>query len=121
MDEIYNRADEVFWRRDGTQFAVEYTSAPICERGRLVGTVVTFQDITRRVTADLQIKRHEMQLAEAQHIARVGNWEWDVANDAVIWSGEMYRIFGLEPQSAFITYEGILSRVHPEDRLLFER
>ena len=44
----HSRDDEVFWRKDGTSFPVEYTSTPIFENGELVGAVVTFRDITER-------------------------------------------------------------------------
>jgi len=43
-----NVDDEVFWRKDGTCFPVEYTSTPIIENGRILGAVVTFRDITDR-------------------------------------------------------------------------
>jgi diguanylate cyclase (GGDEF)-like protein/PAS domain S-box-containing protein len=42
------RDDEVFWRKDGTSFPVEYTSTPIFEDGKVAGAVVTFRDITER-------------------------------------------------------------------------
>ncbi|MFC2032458.1 PAS domain S-box protein [Chloroflexota bacterium] len=46
---IHNNVDdEVFWRKDGTSFPVEYTSTPIIEDGKILGAVVTFQDITDR-------------------------------------------------------------------------
>ncbi len=45
--------NEVFWRKDGTAFNVEYIATPICEEGQVLGAVVTFQDITeRRQTAE---------------------------------------------------------------------
>jgi PAS domain S-box-containing protein len=57
-------------------------------------------------------------LAEAQELAHIGSWEWDVAADRVTWSDELYRIYGVEPQSIDITYERYLERIHPEDREL---
>lgn len=44
-------ADDVFWRRDGTSFPVEYRSAPILENDRITGAVVSFADVTARVRA----------------------------------------------------------------------
>lgn len=41
-------SDEVFWRKDGTSFWVEYTSAPIVEGDKVVGAVVTFTDVSER-------------------------------------------------------------------------
>jgi PAS domain S-box-containing protein len=58
----------------------------------------------------------ERQLAVAQQIAHLGSWEWDLHSNRVVWSDELYRIYGLEPQSCPITYESFLTRVHPDDR-----
>jgi len=58
----------------------------------------------------------ERQLATAQQITHIGSWEWDMRTNAVVWSDELYRIYGLEPQSCTITFESFLARVHPEDR-----
>jgi hypothetical protein len=69
-------------------------------------------------TEDLaeRLARAERQLADAQLLARVGSWEWDIPADAVWWSDELYRIYGLEPQSIVPSYEDFLERVHPADR-----
>jgi PAS domain S-box-containing protein len=50
--EIHRVSDEVFWRKDGTSFPVEYTSTPIYEKDRLAGAVVTFANITERKQAE---------------------------------------------------------------------
>jgi PAS domain S-box-containing protein len=57
-------------------------------------------------------------LAEAQALAHIGSWEWDIATDRVTWSRELYRIFGLEPRAGKLTYAKYLARVHPADREL---
>ena len=51
----YNE-DDVFWRKDGTNFPVEYVSAPIRERGEIVGAVVVFKDTTERKRAEAQLQ-----------------------------------------------------------------
>jgi diguanylate cyclase (GGDEF)-like protein/PAS domain S-box-containing protein len=51
----HSRDDEVFWRKDGTSFPVEYTSNPIFEDGEIVGAVVTFRDITERKALEQQL------------------------------------------------------------------
>jgi PAS domain S-box-containing protein len=63
-----------------------------------------------------RLARVERQLAVAQQITHIGSWEWDVRTNAVTWSDELYRIYGLSPQSREITLEFFLSRLHPEDR-----
>jgi hypothetical protein len=45
--EVHIVTDEVFWRKDGSSFPVEYISTPILERDQLVGAVVTFLNITQ--------------------------------------------------------------------------
>jgi len=55
------------------------------------------------------------RLIEAQEVAHVGSWEWDIGADRVWWSDEMYRIYGVE-RGAPIGYETFLKRVHPDDR-----
>src|ERR687890_495202 len=52
----HSRDDEVFWRKDGTRFPVEYMSSPIFEDGEIVGAVVTFRDITERKALEQQLQ-----------------------------------------------------------------
>ncbi|MFQ6017924.1 MAG: ATP-binding protein [Kiloniellaceae bacterium] len=59
-------SDEVFWRKDGTSFPVEYTSAPIRdEDGELSGAVVVFKDITERTRAERAVVRQAAELARS--------------------------------------------------------
>lgn len=60
-----------------------------------------------------QLFRSEARLAEAQRIAQIGSWEWDVEGDAAWWSPEMRRIFGLAPDEPPLTYAAFLSRLGP--------
>ncbi len=64
----------------------------------------------------LELKKSEKSLTDAQRIAKVGNWNWDITNNTLFWSDEIYRIFGFQPQEFRITYEQFLDYVHPDDR-----
>ncbi|HEY3361702.1 MAG TPA: PAS domain S-box protein [Methanosarcina sp.] len=62
------------------------------------------------------LKENEKGLAEAQKIAHIGNWDWDLVTGEIYWSEELYRIFGRSPQESGATYDELLNYIHPEDR-----
>ena len=62
------------------------------------------------------MKESEGRLAEAQRIANLGNWDWDIVTNGLYWSDEIYRIFGCSPQEFGATYDAFLNYVHPDDR-----
>ncbi len=69
----YHRDDEVFWRKDGTYFAVEYMTTPIIENDIITGAVVTFRDITER-------KQYEAVLQDAKNTAENARAVAEAAN-----------------------------------------
>ena len=93
------------------------------ESGRPYEMFGTCQDITERKRAEeeLQVLYRDLQeskasLEEAQRVAHVGYWEWDLETGEVIWSDETYRIFGLKPQERRMDIAMVREMVHPEDR-----
>jgi PAS domain S-box-containing protein len=97
-------------RKDGTLIDVSIAAAPVRDlTGQVVSFMVVYSDITER-------KRQEARLAEAQQLAHIGSWEWDVASDRVTWSDELYRLWGLEPGSVKLTQDTYLTFMHPDDR-----
>ena len=83
------------------------------------------KELRRRLSdADLTQQRLELseaKLAEAQRIARLGSWEWEIAADRVTWSDELYRIYGVTPEVEPGSYGSYLDKVHPDDRARFGR
>src|SRR5262249_10482415 len=65
--------------------------------------------------------RSQLRLAEAQRVAHVGSFEWEVAPNRLTWSDELHRIYGIEPGLFEGTYEAFLARVAPEDAAFTER
>jgi PAS domain S-box-containing protein len=76
------------------------------------------EEIGERRQVEDSLRRSERQLAEAQEIAHLGSWEWDIPRNVITWSDELYRIFGLKPGDAPLTYETYRTYLHPEDREL---
>ncbi|MGQ4648962.1 response regulator [Lyngbya aestuarii] len=62
-----------------------------------------------------------LRLAEAQRLAHLGNWEFDVLTEKISWSEELSRIFGLDPTKSAPTCGEYLQQVHPDDRALVEQ
>jgi PAS domain S-box-containing protein len=62
------------------------------------------------------LRESEAKLRDAQRIARLGNWEWDIAHNKLWWSDEVFRIFDIAPEEFGATLEAFISAVHPNDR-----
>ena len=65
-------SNEVFWRRDGTAFPVEYVATPIREGDEVVGAVVVFDDITERQRVEEERRQLERQFIQSERMASVG-------------------------------------------------
>src|SRR5277367_603703 len=92
------------------------------EDGNIVKWYGVTTDIEDRKRAEegLQLVSNDLQdskakLEEAQRIAQVGYWEWDLTSNRVIWSDETYRIYGLRPQEYPIDIAVLRQMMHPED------
>jgi two-component system cell cycle sensor histidine kinase/response regulator CckA len=72
-------------------------------------------DITERKRVEEAFRESEHMLTEAQKVAHVGCWEWNVHSDVIQWSEEERRIFGLDPQGPDLTLDQVLEFVHPDD------
>ena len=62
------------------------------------------------------LKESKIKLEEAQRVAHVGHWEWNLDTNANLWSDETYRIYGLAPRKGPIDLATISEMIHPEDR-----
>jgi len=95
-------------------------SAPLI--GKIVASAMQLYMVeNQKKEAIKALKISEARLAEAQKIAKIGNWEIDLIANQVYWSEQMYRIYELDPATFVPTLENHLIAIHPDDRPLFER
>jgi PAS domain S-box-containing protein len=106
-----------FKRKTGERFYAQLLLAPLIDTdGSFMGWLASLYDINERKLGEENLKKSQMQLAEAQRVAHIGSWEWDVLQDKVWWSEELYRIHGLDLTSGPFDYKSFLESVHPDDR-----
>jgi PAS domain S-box-containing protein len=73
-------------------------------------------EIAERGRAEEALRLSEAGLANAQRIANLGSWEWNLITNELQWSDEVYCIFGMEPHGPKITHEEFIAKIHPDDR-----
>ncbi|TAN63877.1 PAS domain S-box protein [bacterium] len=73
-------------------------------------------DITEIKRSEEALKKSEASLANAQRIAHIGSWEWDIMDNTLSWSDEIYRIFGLNKGGFGADFDAFINSVHPDDR-----
>lgn len=84
------------------------------KQGNIVKWYGSSIDIEDRKQAEEKLKHSEVQLAQAQRLAHIGSWDWDLRTNEVTWSDELYHIFGLQPGT--ISVAGEVDRfIHPDD------
>src|SRR5579862_979203 len=73
-------------------------------------------DITERKRAEEELRESKARLEEAQRVAHVGYFAWNLETNENIWSAETYRIYGLAPQEGPVDIAAISDMIHPDDR-----
>ncbi|TAM14332.1 MAG: EAL domain-containing protein [Rhodanobacter sp.] len=80
------------------------------------GVTIYFLDTTERRKVAQGLLRQQQMMVQAQQLAQTGSWEWDLPGNRVIWSAELYRIYGVTPEEHDATFEAYLALLHPLDR-----
>ncbi|HWZ92263.1 MAG TPA: PAS domain S-box protein, partial [Polyangiaceae bacterium] len=102
--------------KSGARLLVESRSEPIRFHGRPM-RVVTMQDLTSRRAAEAALRESDERLRDAMNAARMGYWDFDVEQNVLTWSPQIYEIFEIEPGTFGETLEAFMALVHPDDRV----
>lgn len=87
------------------------------DESEMLSTLALLTDLTLgRVDVSGREAALKEQLVEAQAIAHIGSWEWNLETDIRTWSAEMYRIYGVSPETFDPSQEVLLETIHPDDR-----
>jgi PAS domain S-box-containing protein len=106
-------------RADGEEFPVELTVTRTAEEPAQFTAWI--RDLSARRAIEAQSARRKTMLERAEELAQIGSWEWDPATDQILWSDNLFRLFGLEPGEVKPTLGRLRSSVHPDDRGRLER
>lgn len=111
---IYERT---FRRKDGSPVQAEVNVELVRNSdGKPLHIQSIIRDITRRKQIETDLKDNQEQLVEAQRIAHMGSWRWDVNSNTITWSDELYHIFGIINEEFQGSYDEYIALVHPDDR-----
>jgi PAS domain S-box-containing protein len=94
---------------------VEVHTGPVTDQGRQ-RLLSVIHDVTQRRHIQEELERSRVRLIEAERIASLGHWEWDLSTDECVWSQQCARIFGYDPETVGLTLDFFLQCVHPDDR-----
>ena len=84
--------------------------------GKPIGMFQGLRDLSHLRQTEEELRKSRAKLANAQRIAHIGNWEWNIEMGGMQWSDEVYRIYGLNPGGDDTNFKTVMNYVHAEDR-----
>jgi PAS domain S-box-containing protein len=84
--------------------------------GEPIGITGVGRDVSGKKLVEEELKQQQRHLVDAQGLAHLGSWNWEVDTGEVKWSDELFRIFGYEPGAIAITYDRFMTSLHPDDQ-----
>lgn len=118
-DDVENMCQLVFRivRADGEIRWLEHACQPVFDdKGAYLGRRASNRDISLRKQTEARLRIVKDSLNDAQRIAHIGSWTLNPANNELIWSDEIFRLFEIDPKQFAASYEAFLDAIHPEDR-----
>lgn len=87
------------------------------ELGEVESVIGLANDNTHEQKMLEALQKREAMLSETEKLAHIGSWEWDVTENKVTWSDEIFRMHGYSPRAFDVTYEKFMEHVHEEDKI----
>jgi len=84
-------------------------------QGEPIGVTGVGRDVSEKKQVEKELTQQRRHLVDAQALAHLGSWDWDIDTGEVQWSDEQFRIFGHEPGSVSVTYDTFLAALLPDD------
>ena len=113
--------ESVLRNKDGSDIPVSINASyQTDENGKPIKIIGTIRDNTDRKKAQEELLQNEKSLNNAQEIAGMGSWNYNLLTQKQNWSKNMYRIMGLEPYEKELGEKEFIAKVHPDDRYLFD-
>jgi PAS domain S-box-containing protein len=99
--------------------AIDGTDGPRWEQGGAVGDVLPerlVHALREKEAAEEALRDLQARIDNAQQLAHMGDYDWEIASDINTWSDQLFKIYGHEPGAFNPSYEMFISFIHPEDR-----
>jgi PAS domain S-box-containing protein len=108
--------EKEYIRKDGSRVPIELLVNIVLDLNENPEYYYSFiTDITERKQIETALKKSEQSLAEAQHIAHIGSWEWNLKTGNINWSNELYSIYRVDPNTFTPTLSSFADYMHPDD------
>lgn len=112
-DESADEFENPILTRSGEERQIHWRNSRIVQHGEVVGTLSFGIDVTANRRMQARLAQSEALLLEAQGIAQVGSWSYDLARDGLSWSDQIFRILELDPTRTHASTQAILDALHP--------
>jgi PAS domain S-box-containing protein len=114
--EGYAELDGQMFTKDFRTIPYQWTGALLKNaQGEPIGITGVGRDVSEKKQAEEELTQQRCHLVDAQALAHLGSWGWDIDTGVVQWSDELFRIFGHEPGSIHVTYDTFLAALLPDD------
>jgi PAS domain S-box-containing protein len=111
------QGENIHIKKNGEVIYVELSVSHLNNNsGEKIGLLTVIRDITQRKQAEEKLRQTEALLQEAQRIAKIGSWSWDLTKDEAWWSKQFYQFANRDKGNSTPKIETISQFIHPEDR-----